>query len=220
MRKVTFLAGIILALLFVPLGFCYESPTESFVLPYNSVATSDDISAIKFNPAGLGLGRGFQTGFFHTFSDSSFEGDNAWFLCAGGLGFSVEWLGNITSQTYRKYTLSHGGELGDGLFWGTSYSWFGSRHKDYDKLKSWKLGLLARPFEFLSLGAMAKDLNRPRFCGERTEISYDFGLAIRPIGDTIRGCFFCSKREVERCPHQIQSGDRTLGRFHLFRGHR
>ncbi len=219
MRKVTFLAGIILALLFVPLGFCYESPTESFVLPYNSVATSDDISAIKFNPAGLGLGRGFQTGFFHTFSDSSFEGDNAWFLCAGGLGFSVEWLGNITSQTYRKYTLSHGGELGDGLFWGTSYSWFGSRHKDYDKLKSWKLGLLARPFEFLSLGAMAKDLNRPRFCGERTEISYDFGLAIRPIGDRLTlsvDASFAQNEKLKDAPTRFRAETEPLDGFIFF----
>ena len=186
MRKGTFLAGIILTLLFVPLGFCYQSPTESFVLPYNSVATSDDISAIKFNPAGLGLGRGFQTGFFHTFSDSSFEGDNGLFLSAGRLGFSVEWLRNITSQTYRKYTLSSGGEFVDGFFWGIGYSWFGSRHKDYDKLKSWKVGLLARPFEFLSLGFVTKDLNRPRFYGERTEVSYDFGLAVRPVGGALR----------------------------------
>lgn len=183
MRKVIFLAGMLLSLLFTSSGFCYDSPTESFVLPYNSVATSDDISAINFNPAGLGLKRSFQTSFFHTFSDSSFEGDNAWFLCVGGLGFSVEWLGNITSQTYRKYSLAHGGKLfTEWLYLGTSYSWFRSRHEDYDKLSSWKLGLLARPFEFLSLGAVAKDLNRPRFDGERTEVSYDFGLAVRPLG--------------------------------------
>lgn len=186
MRRVIFLASILLSLLFISSGFCYQSPTESFILPYNSVATSDDISAIKFNPAGLGLVRGFQTGFFHTFSDSSFDGDNGWFFSNRGLGFSVEWLGNITPQTYRKYTLSSGGEFVDGFFWGASYSWFGSRHKDYDKLSSWKLGLLARPFEFLSLGAVAKDLNRPRFDGKKTEVSYDFGLAVRPVGGALR----------------------------------
>jgi len=186
MRRVIFLASIALALFFVSSGFSYQSPTESFVLPYNSVTTSDDISAIKFNPAGLGFVRGFQTGFFHTFSDSSFEGDNGWFFSARGLGFSVEWLGNITTQTYRKYTLAHGGKFIDGFFWGTSYSWFGSRHKDYHDLSSWKLGLLARPFEFLSFGVVAKDLNRPRFHGEKTEVSYDFGLAVRPMGGFMR----------------------------------
>ncbi len=180
MSKNLFLAGIISSLLFISSGFCYQSPTESFVLPYISVATPDDISAIKFNPAGLGLERGFQTGFFHTFSDSSFEGDNGLFFSTEGLGFSVEWLGNITPQTYRKYTLGGGGKFVNGFFWGASYSWFGSSDKDYDKLSSWKLGLLARPFEFLSVGVVAKDLNRPQSCGKKTEISYDLGVAFRP----------------------------------------
>jgi protease-4 len=185
MRRVIFLIGILFVFFLTSSGLCYQSPTESFVLPYNSAATSDDISAIKFNPAGLGMKRGFQTSFFHTFSDSSFEGDNAWLLSAGGLGFSVEWLGNITPLTYRKYTLASGGKFVGGFYWGTSYSWFGSRHKEYDKLSSWKLGLLARPFEFLSLGAVANDLNRPRFYGKRTDISFDCGLAIRPIGEKL-----------------------------------
>lgn len=186
MRRILFLSGVILAFFAAPWGFCYQSPTESSVLPYNSVATSDDISSIKFNPARLGLKRGFQTGFFHTFSDSSFEGDNAWLVSSHSLGFSAEWLGNITPRTYRKYTLAQGMSLSGGLYWGVSYSWFGSRHKDYDDLSSWKLGLLARPFEFLSLGAVAKDINRPKFRGERTEACFDLGVAVRPLSGFLR----------------------------------
>jgi protease-4 len=182
MRK-NLLLVVLLSLLLVPSAFSYQSPFQSPVLPYNSVANSDDISAVEFNPAGLGLGRGFQTGFFHTYSDSSFEGDNAWLISTKTLGFSVQWLGNTTDRTYRKYTLAHGGKLiADGLYWGTSYSWYGSKNNDYDDLSSWTLGLLARPLEFLSWGAVAKDLNRPRFLGERTEVSYVFGLAVRPLG--------------------------------------
>jgi protease-4 len=185
MRKITLFSFTIFLFFLTSSGFCHQSPTESSVLPYNSIATSDDISAIKYNPAGLGLGRGFQSAFFHTYSDSNFEGDNAWLLSAGHLGFSVEWLGNATPQTYRKYTLASGGKFADGFYWGSSYSWFGSRYKDYDKLSSWKLGLLFRPLEFISFGAVAKDLNRPRFQGEKTDISFDCGLAIRPIGDRL-----------------------------------
>jgi protease-4 len=189
MRTIEFISSILIFWIFLTSsGFCYQSPTESFVLPYNSVAASDDISAIKYNPAGLGLRRGFQSAFFHTYSDSSFEGDNAWLLSAGHLGFSVEWLGNITPQTYRKYTLASGGKFLNGFYWGSSYSWFGSRYKDYDKLSSWKLGLLLRPLEFFSLGIVAQDLNRPRFQGEKTDISFGCGLAVRPIGDRLTLC--------------------------------
>jgi len=187
LRKLSFLTALLSCLLFFSSGFCYQSPTESFILPYGSVATSDDLSAVKFNPAGLGLKRGFQTGFFHTFSDSSFEGDNAWFLSVGPLGFSAEWLGNVGQDTYRKYTLAHGGRLVlDWLFMGSSYSWFGSRNADYDKLSSWKVGLLARPFDFLSIGAVAKDLNRPKFLGERSQSTLDLGVAVRPLGGHLR----------------------------------
>jgi len=185
MKKKKFIISI-LFLTFLPSSiFGYQSPTESFVLPYNSVATSDDILAIKYNPAGLGLRRDFQSSFFHTYSDSSFEGDNAWLLSSGGLGFSVEWLGNITLQTYRKYTLASGGKFADGFYWGSSYSWFGSRYEDYDKLSSWKIGILLRPFEFVSFGAMVKDLNRPQYQGEKTDVSFDCGVAVRPIGDRL-----------------------------------
>lgn len=185
MKKKNFFISIIFLIFLTSSGFGYQSPTEGFVLPYNSVATSDDILAIKYNPAGLGLRRGFQSSFFHTYSDSSFEGDNAWLISSGRLGFSVEWLGNITLQSYRKYTLASGGKFADGFYWGSSYSWFGSRYKDYDKLSSWEIGLLLRPFEFLSFGTIAKDLNHPRFRGEKTNVSFNCGLGIRPIGDRL-----------------------------------
>jgi protease-4 len=185
MKKEYSLFSFLFLILLTSSALCYESPTESFVVPYNSVAVSDDILAAKHNPAGLGLRRGFQSSFLHTYSDSSFEGDNAWFLSSGGLAFSVEWLGNVTSQTYRKYTLAHGVKLSDGLYFGAGYSWFGSRYEDYDNLSSWRIGLLVRPFEFVSLGAVAKDLNRPRFQGEKTEVSFDCGLAVRPLGDRL-----------------------------------
>ena len=194
MRKINLAPSILFLIFFAVSGFGNQSSADGkidfedvkgFGLPYNSVAISDDITAIKYNPAGLGLRRGFQSSFFHTHSDSSFDGDNAWLLSSGGLGFSVEWLGNVTSKTYRKYTLASGGKFADGFYWGSSYSWFGSRYEDYDKLSSWKIGILLRPFEFLSFGAVAKDLNRPWFQGERADISYDCGLAIRPMGDRL-----------------------------------
>jgi protease-4 len=185
MRKINIPISIPFLILFAVSGFGYQSPTQSFVLPYNSVATSDDILAIKYNPAGLGLRRDFQSSFFHTYSDSSFEGNNAWLLSSGGLGFSLEWMGNVTPQNYRKYTLAGGGKFADGFYWGTSYSWFGSRYEEYDRLSSWKIGFLLRPFEFLSFGAISKDLNRPRFRGERIDISLECGVAVRPMGDRL-----------------------------------
>ena len=161
------------------------SPTEGFFLPYNSAAYSDDALGLKFNPAGLGFSHEFQGYFLHTHSDSNFKGDYALFLSAGGLGFSAEWLGNEIKPKYRKYTLGSGFKIADGFYLGSSYSWFGSKNKDYDKLSSWNAGFLIRPFSFISLGGAAKDLNRPIYKGEKTNISFDLGLALRPLGDRI-----------------------------------
>jgi protease-4 len=198
MKKINLTSAILFLISFAVSGFGYQSPTESFLLPYNSVATCDDISAMIYNPAGLGLRRGFQSSFFHAYPDSSFDGDNAWLLSSGRSGFSVEWLGNVTSQTYRKYTLAHGGRFADGFYWGTSYSWFGSRYKEYDKLSSWRFGLLLRPFDFVSFGAVAKDINRPRFRGEKTDVSFDCGLATRPLGDRLTLSVDASMRQKEK----------------------
>jgi protease-4 len=161
------------------------SPTEGFFLPYNSAAVSDDALSLKFNPAGLGWNRSFQGYFLHTYSDSSFKGDYALFLATHGLGFSAEWLGNVEKPTYRKYSLGTGFKIMDGFYLGTTYSWFGSKDKDYHGLKSWNAGFLIRPFSFISLGAIARDLNRPVCQDVKTNISFDLGLALRPAGDRI-----------------------------------
>jgi protease-4 len=161
------------------------SPTEGFFLPYNSAAYSDDALGLEFNPAGLGFNRDFQGYFLHTHSDSNFKGDYALFLSAGGLGFSAEWLGNEIKPKYRKYTIGSGFKILNRFYLGSSYSWFGSKNKDYDKLSSWNAGLLIRPFSFVSLGGVAKDLNRPIYKDEKTNISFDLGLALRPLGDRI-----------------------------------
>src|SRR3990172_11965839 len=124
------------------LSFCFlsislavgqTSPTVSPNLPLGSVAYSDDIWAIQYNPAGLGQGRGWQLYYTHAYSDSSFEGDNGVFMSAGGLGFSSEWLVTQRSAAYRKYSLASGLKFEDRFFIGSSYSWFGSKNKDLDK---------------------------------------------------------------------------------------
>src|SRR3989337_95077 len=88
--------------------FSQSSPTASPNLPLGSVAYSDDIWAIQYNPAGLGSARGWQLYYTHAYSDSSFKGDNGIFMSAGGLGFSAEWLGTQTAATYRQSSLAYG----------------------------------------------------------------------------------------------------------------
>jgi len=162
-----------------------ERPTLGFNSPYFSSASSDNALSIRFNPAGLGWQKRSQSYFMHSYTDSSFDGNTGIFFSSGGLGFSVEWLGFELPKGYRKYTIASGWKIMDQLYMGTAYSWFGSKVKEYDHLSSWKIGILARPHPFVSIGAVASDLNHPKFFGEKTDISYDFGLALRPLTDRV-----------------------------------
>ncbi len=175
-----------------------ESPTTGFRDPFYSVAYSDDASALMFNPAGLGWGRGGQFLFLHSYSDSSFKGENAFFLAGTNIGFSAEWLGYDRDLRYRKYTLASGFEIMPRLYFGSSYSWFGSKIKEYDDLSSWRVGLLARPSPFFSLGAVARDLNRPKFLDEKIDVEYDLGLAVRPLSDRVTLFIDASMRDKEK----------------------
>jgi protease IV len=169
---------------FVPASFS-ASPTQGFNSPYFSSAASDDALSIGFNPAGLGWQKRSQSYFMHSYTDSSLDGNTGIFLSSGGLGFSAEWLGFEMPKGYRKYTIASGWKIMDQLYMGAAYSWFGSKVKEYDHLSSWKIGLLARPHPFVSIGAVATDLNHPKFLGKKTDISYDLGLALRPLTDRV-----------------------------------
>jgi protease-4 len=174
------------------------SPFQNNTLPFGSVSTSDDIWSLLYNPAGLGISRGFQFFYLHSYNDSSFDGDNGLFASLGKLGFSVEWFGNNSTVSYRRYTLAQGISLSKKVHLGTGYSWFGSNNQDYDKLSSWSLGLLVRPNQFLSYGFKASELNRPAFMGQREHIKFNYGLALRPKTDRIT-------LAVEGITHEKQS---------------
>jgi len=153
--------------------------------PFSSVAAADDATCLGFNPAGLGWKRGFQTFLLHSYTDSSFRGNTGLFFSSGNLGFSVEWLGYQLPEWYRKYTLASGFKIVEGLYLGSSYSWFGSEMKEYDDLSSWNIGVLARPRPFSSFGFVVKDLNRSKFKGGVIDRSYNFGIALRPFDDRV-----------------------------------
>ena len=147
-------------------------------LPSYSVAVSDDAIATAFNPAGLAINRGTNAYYFHTFSGRT-GGDNAFFISLSGMGFGAEFT-NPGPVKFSKYTFSDGTRLFKGMYMGSSYSWFESDRESYDSLSSWDIGLLYRPSNSLSIGLVARNLNRPDFNGVDTDRTYDLALALRP----------------------------------------
>ena len=152
------------------------APKTQTPLPTNSVAVSDDSLATVFNPAGLAVNGGFNLYYLRTYSGSS-TGDDAFFVSSPNMGFGMEFASAPSSVEFTRYTFSSGSRLMGSLYWGTGYSWINSDEEDYDKFSSLSLGLMLRR-QYLSLGLVARDLNRPKLLDKNR--TYDFGLAIRP----------------------------------------
>ena len=147
-------------------------------LPSSSIATSDDALATFFNPSGLGTGRSLNLYYLRTYQ-SDWAGDDAFFLAVPGVGFGMEFVAADADTDFTRYTFSGGRHLGNSLYWGTSYSWMNSDNKGYDGFRSLSIGLMYRR-RYFSIGAMARDLNRPKLLGEKLGRTYDLGLALRP----------------------------------------
>jgi len=149
-------------------------------LPIDSIATSDDISALYFNPAGLAY-HPFQVGYFLGHNPDDSLQDHSIFFNLLGLAFSTQWRLAPEDRYARRITLGQGVNLGPAFSMGTSYSWFHSSESWLNNYDQWDLGFMLRPWRVLSLGAVARRLNRPEFNGELIMPYWDLGIAIRPI---------------------------------------
>ncbi|MFQ6610562.1 MAG: hypothetical protein ACE5D7_07155, partial [Fidelibacterota bacterium] len=124
-----------------------------------SVATSDNLDAIYLNPAGLGVDRGFQSG-FHIMDTEDQDLVYHSALRAGGLGFSLYGNGDI------HYRIGFGTELMKNTYFG--YVW--------DNSKINRIGLISRPNRFVSFGYSYGWNNNDNPNDSR------LGLAVRPLG--------------------------------------
>ena len=189
-----FLCTVLLILIACQLAAA-NSPKVSTPLPSSSVAVSDDALATFLNPAGLGAGqRGFNLYYLRA-AETDFGVDDALLISAAKAGFGMEFATGKDGVDFNRYTLSSGSGIGPSIYWGTGYSWINSDDEAYDKLTSWSLGLMFRR-RYLSTGIVARDLNRPRFRGERLGRTYDFGIAIRP--STSRITLSIDARKIEK----------------------
>ena len=127
---------------------------------------------------GLATGRGLNLYYLRTYQ-SDWVGDDAFFFAVPGAGLGMEFVTADADTDFTRYTLSAGRHLANGLYWGTSYSWMNSDNTEYDRFRSLSLGLMYRR-RYFSIGAMARDLNRPTLLAKKLGRTYDLGLALRP----------------------------------------
>jgi protease-4 len=184
-----------------PIRSCFEGLRGR--LPLWTAASPDDPLAIWTNPALLAEGRAGGFSYLHTFSDSSLSGDDAFSLCLGSLAFGAEFY-NLTASPYsastktaQRYTLASAQRLFRGVYYGTSYSWHSSQISELDDATTWSVGVLVRPHRMLSVGVVARDLNRPTYYGNRFEPIYEAAVGFRPVGERLTIFANCLARADE-----------------------
>ena len=190
-----FVCVLFLCSLFPILTTAAQTKTHSH-LPTNSVAMSDDALATFFNPAGLGTRRALNLYYLRTYN-SDLQNDDAFFIAAPNTGFSMEFANATEDIDFTRYNFSAGHHLGSALYWGTSYSWINSDSEGYDDYKSIAIGLMYRR-RFFSIGAIGRDLNRPKIDNQKLGRTYNIGFALRP--GTWRTTLSVDMRKIQNMP--------------------
>lgn len=160
-------------------------PVDGLEFQSESVATAEFVTAGVVNPAGLGFISAAGVRYTHSFTDSTYGGDDGLLISSRRGFFGIEWLEHSSNIFRRKFTLAIGDRLAPNFYMGISYSWFGGSEESYRKMKNYKIGMIYQPRSFVSLGLVADRLNQPRFGSLKQKRLYRPGMAVRPLGDKI-----------------------------------
>jgi len=161
---------LLLLLVFASAGFSQDYTVMS-------VATSDDALAVFANPAALAAGRAPNVAFLYTENIDTLRR----FGFAGatpvmGVGYSYWSKG----QKRSMFSYSSSFKLGGSASFGARGRWMNLVPGRYFALD---FGLLIRPARYLSVGAVANNVNRPGIGRVSYDRNYRVGLGLRPMTD-------------------------------------
>lgn len=190
------------------LSFCGSGYAQTKVQPppgvarvWGSVADNDRPTALHLNPAGLAFQPAWGLHYLHTDIGNPLEigrgeGDALFVsfkpFSFWGLGTGIQVLypeptldKNAPSLgTHVRFTLGSAFRVGTWLSLGLNFHALFGEGRDIQSLVLFDLGLILRPWSFLSLGVMARNLNAPAW-GDAPGIiprTWDLGISLRPLG--------------------------------------
>lgn len=153
------------------------------VLPgVSSVAVNDDAMALFTNPAALN--RSVPVGYYLSWERAEIGGtDQATAaVTLGRLGLGYQRVRPEREDGFGRFLVAMGGNPHKTVSFGSRNTWQRQSRRGPDE-STWRLdlGLLWRPKPFVSLGAVAADLNQGRFFDRLYRRSYTVGLGVRPL---------------------------------------
>jgi len=152
---------------------------DHVLVPFAPAAMVEGPAALRYNAAAIGTQRGWAFTYYHTYTNSSFEGDDALYFASDRVGASVERLGSGPDVLDgRAYTLGLSTGRDKPVMLGGSYQWRSSDDPKQDGSHFWAYSLLWRPNDWLSLAAVADNHNRMKIDGQRSDAEYVYSAAV------------------------------------------
>lgn len=156
-------------------------PRDQMLFPFLPAAMADGPGGLRYNPAAISTDPEFALNYYHSYSDSSFKGDNALYTSVRGLGFAVEWLGSGAATDGKSYTLGFGTSGQKSFSVGSAYQWRSSDDPVQNKSHFWSHGFMWRPNDVLSLAAVVQNYNRMRTPNGKSDAEFVYSAAVRML---------------------------------------
>jgi len=153
-------------------------PRDMITFPFTPAAAVEGAQSLRFNPAGIAFDQGLSLSYYHTYSDSSSNGDDAFLAGFKNLAFSTEWLGANGYPNGRSHTIGLATGRSGAISFGSSYQWRSSDDPVQDKSHFWSHGATWRPSQLLSLAVVADNYNRMKLNGARTDAEFTYSAAL------------------------------------------
>lgn len=160
-------------------------PVEPFPLPFRPIAGTDDLFALRYNPAGLGRSSDVELGWFHHYAKQGPGGNNAIVLRMKNAAASINWIEDPLRGNRREYVLGTGSPLTPHLFLGTSYRYIKADDEPLQNRHIWTHSLLIATSPRWSLGARWENPWHTEVGGVKTDGTITTGLQVVPVPDRL-----------------------------------
>lgn len=156
-------------------------PVEPFPYPYRSVAGSDDLLALRYNPAGFGRGNDVELGWFHHYTDSGPGGNNALILRMKNAGASISWIEDPLRGNRREYLIGAGSPLTQRIFLGSSYRYIKADDSTIQSKHVWTHALILALSPKLTFGLRFENPWHTEAGGAKTDGTVTSGLHLLAV---------------------------------------
>ena len=155
-------------------------PVEPFPYPFRSVAAPGDVSAVRFNPAGLAQRQEVEFAFHHKFSENP-SGFNAVTMRAKSIGAAISWLNDPVFGKRREYLFSAGKGVTSGVSVGASFRWLKADDSLLQDRTLWTFALSVSPAPAWGAGARWENALHSKVGDSATAGTWVFGVRTAPF---------------------------------------